>query len=36
MKYSELEFLVMEDMIICGYDPHNPEHIKKYWKERLE
>lgn len=33
--YSELEIMVMFDMHMHGYDPHNPEDIKKFWAERL-
>lgn len=33
---SELELLVMLDMIDQGYDPSNKEHIEQFWKERLQ
>jgi len=32
---SDLENLVMYDMYINGYDPHNQNDIQKYWEERL-
>ena len=33
---SELELLVIRDMIANGFDPKSKEDIQKYWKERLE
>lgn len=35
-EYSELELLVMKDMMENGYDPLNPEEVKEYWRLRLE
>lgn len=32
---SDLEQLVEYDMYVNGYDPKNPEDVKKYWEERL-
>jgi hypothetical protein len=32
---SELEMLVTYDMYILGFDPINPEDIKKYWEIML-
>lgn len=32
---SELEILVIRDMIVNGYNPNSVEDIKRYWKERL-
>ena len=32
---SDLELMIINDMYINGYDPHNPEDIKLYWEERL-
>lgn len=32
---SDLEILVIRDMIINGYNPQSKEDIQKYWKERL-
>ena len=34
--YSDLEIMIIEDMLRNGYDPHSKEHIELYWKERLE
>jgi hypothetical protein len=34
-QYSDLEFLVMEDMMKMGYDPLDNEDIKFYWELRL-
>lgn len=34
-NYSELEIMVMFDMYMHGYDPHNFEDVKKFWAERL-
>ena len=36
VKYSELELLVMKDMMEDGYDPLNPEDVQEYWRLRLE
>jgi hypothetical protein len=36
MQYSDLEWLVISDMIEHGYDHTNIEDIKKYWSERLD
>lgn len=36
MAYSDLEYLVMEDMANNGYDHNNPEDVRKYWSERLD
>ena len=36
MVYSELEWLVIADMIDHGYDHNNKEDIIKYWSERLD
>jgi len=33
---SDLELLVIRDMIANGFDPKSKEDIQKYWKERLE
>lgn len=32
---SELEQLVSFDMYELGFDPNNPEDIKKYWELML-
>lgn len=32
---SDLEALVIRDMIINGYNPMSQEDIERYWKERL-
>ena len=32
---SELEELVSFDMYENGYDPSNPQDVKKYWELRL-
>lgn len=34
--HSDLELLVIRDMIAHGYNPNSKEDIQKYWKERLE
>ena len=34
--YSELEKLVMKDMIQNGFNCTSKKHIQTYWKERLE
>jgi len=34
--YSELEEMVMYDMIINGFDPTNTENVIKYWSEKLD
>lgn len=36
MIYSELELLIMGDMIENGYDPLSKEDIIRYWSERLD
>jgi hypothetical protein len=33
--YSELELLVMDDMLRLGYDPHDKNQVIEYWEERL-
>ena len=33
--YSELEVMIMDDMIHHGYNPHNPSDVILYWEERL-
>lgn len=32
---SDLEILVIKDMISLGYDPKNQEDIKLYWEMML-
>lgn len=34
--YSELELLVMKDMIELDFDPLNEEDVKLYWETVLE
>jgi hypothetical protein len=34
-NYSDLELMVMEDMMSLGYDPLNIEDIKLYWEFML-
>lgn len=36
MLYSDLEWLVIADMVDHGYDPTNKYDIEKYWSERLD
>jgi hypothetical protein len=36
MLYSNLEWLVVEDMIKQNFDPNNKDDIIKYWSERLD
>lgn len=31
--YSDLEYLVIEDMIAAGIDYKDPAAIKKYWED---
>ena len=33
--YSDLELLVMNDMILLGFDPNNQNDIRKYWEMLL-
>jgi hypothetical protein len=33
--YSELELLVMSDMMELGYDPLRIEDIQSYWESKL-
>jgi hypothetical protein len=32
---SELENQIIEDMIICGYDPRKRRDVQAYWEKRL-
>jgi hypothetical protein len=31
---KELEELVVQDMLLAGFDPKNPEEVRKYWAAR--
>jgi hypothetical protein len=33
---SELEQIVMHDMLDKGFDPWDDDQVQEYWKERLE
>lgn len=35
LAFSELEVMIMDDMMDLGMDPLNLDHVKIFWQDRL-
>ena len=33
---SELEVIIIKEMVDKGYDPANQEDVEKFWREKLD